>query len=164
MNGKLEKAQHKFIESIGKLAGSFGFNPFIAQLYGALYLSAKPLSLDELVEMLGASKGNISLNIRELEKWGAVKNIWVKGSRKDYYEANLDVKGVVLNKVRTGIQKRVNEISDMLGEFKNIIESANGELTDEEKAVAKFYADRLKKIEELKTLASTALGLAEKLL
>ena len=68
MHNKLEMAQDKFIESIGKLAGSFGVNPFIAQLYAIIYLSDKPLSLDDLVELLRASKGNISLNIRELEK------------------------------------------------------------------------------------------------
>ena len=118
MNYKLEIAQDKFIESIGKLAGSVGINNFTAQLYAVLYLSDKSLSLDELVERLKASKGNISLNIRELEKWGAVKNIWVKGSRKDYYEADPDIKKVAMNKIKAGIEKRIGQVSDMIEEFK----------------------------------------------
>ena len=162
MNSKLEAAQNKFIESIGKLAESFGLNKFTAQLYAVLYLSNKPLSLDELVEMLGASKGNVSLNIRELENWGAVKSVWIKGSRKDYYEAEPDIKSVFMNKLKSSLGKRISKVSEMIEEFKSIVESANGELTDEEKKVAKNYKERLKKIEEMKGLASKALAIAEK--
>ncbi|MBN1526103.1 MAG: hypothetical protein JW919_00760 [Candidatus Omnitrophica bacterium] len=163
MNSKLETAQDKFIESIGKLCDSFGLNRFIAQLYAVLYLSDKPLSLDEIVERLKVSKGNVSINIRELENWNAVRSVWVKGSRKDYYEANLDVKGVILRKVRQAIQRRMGETSDMIDSFKNIIKVPDENWTDEEKKLAKTYEERLKKIEELKSLASTALLLADKL-
>ncbi|MDD3905542.1 MAG: hypothetical protein PHS46_03305 [Candidatus Omnitrophica bacterium] len=164
MNEKLESAQHKFIESIGKLCDSFGFNKFIAQLYALLYLSDRPMSLDELSEKLSASKGNVSLNIRELEKWGAVKNIWVKGSRKDYYEADTDIKKVFSNKIRTAVQKRIGEISGMVGEFNTIVDSASAELTEEERKIAALYRERMKKIEDMKSLASTALSLMEKIL
>lgn len=164
MNNSLELAQDKFTENIGKLCDSFGLNRFIAQLYAVLYLSSKPLSLDEMAEKLKVSKGNVSINIRELENWGAVRNIWVKGSRKDYYEANLDIKGVVLKKVKLGIQKRVGETSDMIDSFKNMIQAQDEHWTEEDKKIAKVYQDRLKKIEELKTLASMVLTMADKLL
>ena len=162
MNSKLEMAQNKFMESIGKLAESFGLNKFMAQLYAVLYLSNKPLSLDELVEKLGASKGNVSLNIRELENWGAVKSVWVKGSRKDYYEAEPDIRRVFANKLKSSLEKRIAQVSGMVEEFKSIVESANGELTEEEKKIAKNYKERLKKIEEMKSLASKALVIADK--
>ena len=162
MHNNLEMAQDKFIESIGKLAGGLGVNQFIAQLYAVLYLSDKPLSLDELVERLKASKGNISLNIRELENWGAVKNVWVKGSRKDYYEADPDIKKVVANKLKSGIQKRIGQVSDMIEEFKGLIRSAEGQMTEEDRRIVKAYHEKLKKIEDMKSLASKALGIAEK--
>ena len=85
MSGKLEIAQDRFIEGISRMSDTFGLNRFVIQLYVLLYLRDKPLCLDEMADALGVSKGNVSVNIRELEKWGAVKNIWVKGSRKDYY-------------------------------------------------------------------------------
>jgi DNA-binding transcriptional regulator GbsR (MarR family) len=155
-------AQNKFIESIGKLAESFGLNKSIAQLYAMLYLSDKPLSLDEIADRLGVSKGNISINIRELANWGAVRNIWVKGSRKDYYEADADVKKVFVNKLKASAAKRIGEVSSMIDEFKAIVASANGELTEEEKRVAKIYQQKLKKIEDMKYLVSKALAVVEK--
>jgi DNA-binding transcriptional regulator GbsR (MarR family) len=133
-------------------------------LYAVLYLSDKPISLDEMTQRLKVSKGNVSINIRELESWGAVRSVWIKGSRKDYYEANLDVKSVILKKVKTGIQKRIGETSEMIDDFKSIIKSQDKALTDEEKRIAKTYEERLKKIEELKALASTALSLADSLI
>jgi len=163
MHNKLEMAQDKFIASIGKLAESFGINQFIAQLYAVLYLSDKPLSLDELVERLRASKGNISLNIRELEKWGAVKNVWVKGSRKDYYETEPDIRKVAANKLKAGIHKRIKQVSDMVEEFNELIHSAEGEMTEEDKRTVKTYQEKLNKIEDMNSLASKALSLAEKI-
>ena len=165
MNYRLENAQHRFMEGIGTLCDSFGLNKFIAQLYALLYLSEGPLSLDDMASKLMVSKGNISLNIRELEKWGAVRNVWVKGSRKDYYEANLDVKKVVVNKLRAGIQRRIAEVFTMVDESKAIVQSADAELaTEEERHLARTYGERFKTIEELNALASSALGLVEKFL
>lgn len=164
MNHQFEAAQDRFIESIGKLCDSFGLNKCVAQLYAVLYLSDKPLSLDEMASGLKISKGNVSINIRELEKWGAVKSVWVKGSRKDYYEANLDIKSVILNKIRSGIQRRLGETSYMIEGFKDIIKSEGDGWTEEEKRMIKVYEERVKKIEELKSLASTALAFAEKIL
>lgn len=162
MNTKIEMAQDKFIEGVGKLAESFGMNKFFAQLYAVLYLSNKPLSLDDMAERLRVSKGNISLNIRELENWGIVKNVWVKGSRKDYYEVDPDIKKAFMKKFKSSIQKRIGEVSGMIEEFKEIIGSAKSELTEEEKKIVESYHAKLKKIEELKSLASKIMVVAEK--
>lgn len=161
MNKKLEMAEHKFIESIGKLCDCFGLNKIVAQLYAVLYLNDRPVSLDEMVEKLKVSKGNVSVNIRELERWNAVKSVWVKGSRKNYYEAELDLKKVISNKLQTGIKKRLSEVSTMLEEFNEIIQSAKVELTEEEKNIVKLYNERLEKINELREFTVNALNFAE---
>ncbi len=164
MNDKLHAAQDKFIGYICSICDDFGLNRFVAQLYGILYMSDKPLSLDEITERLGASKGNVSINIRELEKWGAVRNVWMKGSRKDYYEAEMDIKKVISNKLKSSVGKRLNEVSSMIDEVRAIIEDGHAEMSKEEKDIARIYEARLKNIEDLKQLASAALTIAEKVL
>lgn|SRR3989338_340897 len=160
MENSLEKAHGRFINYICSVCDDFGLNRFVAQLYGVLYMSDRPLSLDELTETLEASKGNVSINIRELEKWGAVRKIWVKGSRKDYYEAELDIKKIFLSKLKSSMQRRLGEVSGMLDEFNEAVSSC-GSLTEAEKNRVRITKDRLKRIEELKALASTALALLE---
>lgn len=164
MNSKLEAAQNKFIGSIGRLCDNFGLNRFVAQLYTVLYFSDKPLSLDEITERLKVSKGNVSLNIRELEKWGAVRSVWVKGSRKDYYEANIDIKNLIMSKIKSGVQKRISEVDDVLKDFKAISESSQEGMTDEDKRAIKLYEERLKSIEDIKSLALSAISIADKLI
>lgn len=164
MNKKLELAEDKFIERIGNLCSKFGLNDFIAQLYAVLYLSNRPLSLDELSEKLKASKGNTSINIRELERWGAVRRVWVKGSRKDFYEVELDLKKIIGERIRTSFHKHMLEVSNMLDEFNELVKSASGDLTEEEGKIVKTYELRLKKIDELREITSNALSLAEKIL
>lgn len=164
MSNNLEMARDGFIDGISRMGDAFGLNRFVIQLYIFLYLSGKPLSLDEIAEALGASKGNVSINIRELERWGAVRNIWVKGSRKDYYEAESDVKKVFLAKIKSAIAKKIEETSSLMSEFNKAIGEINGNLNEEEKAMVKVYKDRLKKVEELRSLASKALSIADKLI
>lgn len=162
MNQKLEHIQDKFLNNIGRMSDDFGLNGFVAKLYAILYLRASPLSLDELAQALGVTKGNVSINIRELENWGAVKRVWVKGSRKDYYEADLDVKKVIIHKLRSSIQKRLSEISLMVEDFNKSLGQMEGELVEEEKKAISGYLERLKKIEELKDFIQGALSLADK--
>lgn len=164
MNKKLEVVQDKFLGYLSQMSDTFGLNGFVAQIYGFLYLNTEPVSLDEITQALGASKGNVSINIRELEKWGAVRKVWVKGSRKDYYEVEPDIKKIFVNKIKSTAQKRLAEISEVLAEANKIIGSANGELSAEEKKLAKGYMERFKKIEELKNQVSSAIGLFDRFL
>lgn len=164
MDNTLQVAQDKFIEGVARIANILGINSFDAKLYAYLYLNNEPRSLDEIAEALGVSKGNVSVNIRDLEKWGAVKNVWVKGSRKDFYQVEPDIKNIFLTNVKSAIGKRINEFSVLLEDFKEILKSMDGKLTEEEAQFLAIYKERIKNIEELKTLASTALVFAEKLL
>ncbi len=164
MNNKLELAQNKFIEGIGRMSNTFGLNRFVAQLYALLYLNGKPLSLDEITEALGVSKGNVSINIRELEKWGAVKNIWVKGSRKDFYQADPDAKKVFLNKIKSALQKRTGELSNLLEEFDQILKSIDGALNEEDAKIVATYNERLEKMRQIKDSIASALEMFSKFL
>src|SRR6266478_4445136 len=82
--------RRKFIEAGGSTTQSFGLGRILGQIYALLYLSAKPLCLDDIVRELSVSKASVSTTVRQLERWSAVKRVWVQGDRKDYYEAETD--------------------------------------------------------------------------
>ncbi len=162
MNNKLELATNKFIEGVGRITNVLGINRSVAQLYAYLYLSHEPKSLDDIADDLGASKGNVSINIRELEKWGAVKNVWVKGSRKDFYEVDPDIKGVITRNVKAAMQKRAAELSVMLDEFEGILKSMNGNLGKNDAKIMATYKERLVKIRQIKDTVISTLNLLNK--
>jgi DNA-binding transcriptional regulator GbsR (MarR family) len=145
MNEKLVKAQDVMLDKINIICKKFGLNNIMAQLYAILYLSAKPLSLDDMVERLKISKGSASINIRALERYGVVKRVWVKGSRKDYYDAEPDISKVIMDRIQAMARLRLSEISSMINASNEAIGRVSSNGGAEEEAVMVFK-DRLEKL------------------
>lgn len=129
-----------FIDTIGQLGTTLGLNRVVGQIYALLFLSDKPLSLDEISKNLKISKGNVSINIRELEGWGAVKKVWVPGSRKDYYEANQDTLSVIYSRLKMRLEKMFSELNSSINNWEQSYDSKGSETVRQ----------KLKKIKETK--------------
>jgi len=121
MSKDLESFSSEFIDIVGELSGQFALSRIAGQIYGLLFISPEPLSLDSMTRRLRVSKGSVSMNIRELEKWGAVRKVWVKGSRKDYYQANLDTLNIMFNRLKVGFQIRLDEFISRIDNAENKI-------------------------------------------
>ncbi len=112
------QTRSRFIEAGGNATLSFGFGRVIGQIYALLYLTPGPLCLDEIASELGISKASVSTTIRQLEGFGAVRNVWIKGDRKDYYEAQTDFKAIL----RNGLLDKIRRKLDSAGEHMDSIE------------------------------------------
>jgi DNA-binding transcriptional regulator GbsR (MarR family) len=153
----IETLQEEFADFAGELAESFSFNRSIGQIYGLLYLSDKPLSLDEIALRLKMSKGNASVNLRALESWGAVRPVWVKGSRRDHYEANRNLKEVALRRVKEGVSKRLDFALSSLEKM------TAGPALKNDGSQTKFFKDQMKSLQSAAQTARRALRLLDHL-
>ena len=158
MNKKLLEARDNIIESAGRTTQGFGMGRIIGQLYALLFFNPEPMSLDDMVDALKVSKGSVSTNIRELEKWGAVRQIWVKGDRKDYYEAETDFLRIIREGVIPFFKRKVDSSFVATSESKGLI-SNNVELKSEDKKLAQFYFQRLDLIEKAQSRLALLLKL-----
>ena len=149
MNEDLSKARDTFIEGIGRLAATVGVSRVIGQLYAMLFLSEKPLCLDDMVERLKISKGNASLNIRKLESLGVAKRVWVKGDRKDFYEAELDFEKIIKGGLIDIARSRMKIALDAVTETEDLIKKSRGNLNEEEKKKKELYLKRLESAKEI---------------
>ena len=128
----------RFIEDAGNLTQALGFGRVTGQIFALLYFSPAPRSLDELKQELGISKGSASMCVRQLEALGAVQRVWVKGDRRDYYQAN-DYFGQM---IRRALQEIVGRRVEALGRF---IEEADATVTgDNGDAFIRKRIDRLR--------------------
>ncbi len=159
---ELEKIRDEFTEIAGQLSARLGLSRTVGQLYALLFLSDEPLCLDYMVERLRVSKGSVSTNIRELEKWGGVRKVWVKGSRKDFYEANPDTLKIVINRFKGGIQERLNEMSEGISRFEKVVSEIESNLPVEEKKKAQFYREKFRKVKKMQALINTFLKIIPK--
>lgn len=148
MDKHLLEARDNIIESAGRTTQGFGLGRIIGQLYALLFFSPRPLSLDDMAEELKVSKGSVSTNIRELEKWGAVRRVWVKGDRKDYYEAEVDFLRIIREGLLPFFRHKLNSSFIALEESRILLgdNRADSRFGDDE--LIDFYARRLDLIEK----------------
>ena len=149
MNKKnLVQARDNIIEAAGRTTQNFGLGRIIGQLYALLFFSPQPLSLDKMADELKVSKGSVSTNIRELEKWGAVRQVWVKGDRKDYYEAEVEYMKVLKNGILPFIRRKISSSATAASESRELLKNNQKRFKPEDKDLADFYAERLDLMEQ----------------
>ena len=122
----MDKVTDKFIADAGNLAQSFGLGRVVGQIYAYLYFSREPRGLRDMQEVLHISKGSASMCVRQLEQWGAVRKVWVKGDRKDYYEANDWFGKVLRNILNDSITKRFAHRDEFYAEIDEELDGLDG--------------------------------------
>jgi DNA-binding transcriptional regulator GbsR (MarR family) len=81
----------QFVEHWGVMARSWGINATMGELFALLYITGGDWTAEDLRERLHVSRGNVSMNLRELMTWGIVHKVHRQGERREYYRAELDV-------------------------------------------------------------------------
>ncbi len=90
MSSSLAKIKENFTQGLSQISRFWGFPKGMGAIFAVLYLSPTALSLDEIVQETGLTKGAISTEIRSLARMGLVHRCTKLGDRKDYYEAEPD--------------------------------------------------------------------------
>ena len=159
MNSSVQKARDAFVDRMGQLGAELGLSASIGSIYALLYMSDHPLSLEEICRSCGMSKGNGSVNLREMERWEAVRKVPVRSDRRSFYEANLDIVGIIQSRLREGLERRMGEAERALEDIENTLESTTAKGDDG--AAVKVMKERLSKVREteaaVKALLSTFL-------
>lgn len=86
-----EDIVRQFVEHWGVMARSWGINATMGELFALLYISGTDWTADELRQRLRVSRGNVSMNMRELIGWGVVHKVHRQGERREFYRAEADV-------------------------------------------------------------------------
>ena len=158
MHNTLTAVNDSTVSGLGRLARFFGFSDVMGRLYGTLLLSPDPLSLDELGDTLEISKGSVSMNMRDLERWGMAKEVWVRGERKKYYTAEPDFWQVIRNVLSSREQREVQVALHVLRDSIDKLRAPDVELSEEEKQLAAFYLERIGDLQSFFQFAQLALG------
>lgn len=86
----LTPVQQKFILHWGEMGARWGINRTVAQIHALLFISAKPVNAEEIVEALAVARSNVSTSLKELQGWGIVKMVHVMGDKRDHFESMKD--------------------------------------------------------------------------
>ena len=162
MEVTLSKTRLEFIETTGRLCQKVGLPRSVGQIYGLLYLSPQSLSLDDIAEQLSISKGSVSTGTRQLAGWQAIRQVWIPGDRRDYFEAIGDIRQLLESVYRNFLRQNMEKGSRRLEDLKKTLDTErdSGGVTSDE---YDFCKARLETLGKFEGRLSLLLPLAEKM-
>lgn len=83
--------EEELIEEFGNIYESYGLKRLEGLIVGLLLTQTAPVSLDAMVELLGHSKGPISVSARRLADIGLIRKVNGPVNRRNYYVAHPDI-------------------------------------------------------------------------
>ena len=142
---KLEEAKSKFIQTWGALGSQWGINKTMAQIHALLMISPDPLSMEDIMEELGISRGNASMNLRGLMDWGIVYKVNVTGERKEFFASEKDVAELARTIAKERSRREIRPTVRVLKEVSSIEDDGS-----------KKTQELIKKTKEMHELVETA--------
>lgn len=125
MEEALEKARSHLIDSAGKIAQDIGLGRIIGQVMACIYLNPKPTSLDDISKELHLSKAAVSIATRQLDKLGVIKQVWLRGDRKTYYETSRHLAATLQKGLMDILRNKLLMTDEILKEAEKLIEDAS---------------------------------------
>ncbi|WP_299557083.1 MarR family transcriptional regulator [Seonamhaeicola sp.] len=115
-----EEAKEKFISTWGSLGSMWGINKAMAQIQALLFISTKPLSMEDIMEELKISRGNTSMNLRQLMDWGIVTKELVPGERREFFTTEKDVEELARHIAKERSRREIKPVIKTLKEVSSI--------------------------------------------
>lgn len=108
---------HLFVE-LGRLLGQ---PRSYAEIYGLLFISARPLAMDHLIERLRLSKGSASQGLKFLRNAGAIRPVYVAGDRRVHYEAVAELRNLATRFLRDQVLPRLDAGLDRMDRIAELV-------------------------------------------
>src|SRR5438552_13007045 len=155
---RLQEVEDQFVDLWRTMSSLWGISPTMAQIHGLLYITGAALSMDDIMDRLGISRGNVSMNLSKLVEWGLVRRVHKRGDRRDYYESLSDIWEMF---TLVANQRKRREIDPILSTLRRCREElspeALGGLADEPQA-----RERSRRVHDLLTFLTLMDGLAQR--
>jgi len=160
MTTKLSQLKQDFTEGLSQISRFWGFPKGMGAIFAVLYISPTPLSLDEIVQQTGLTKGAISTEVRTLARMGLVHRSSKLADRKDYYEAESDfyksIRSILKERQNSEFDSAIRSVQETLNELES------GSVSGDE-AEVQFVRERIKALQEffnaIDTLSSAVIKL-----
>lgn len=149
--------ERELVTIFSDLADLFGNPPSHGAIYGLLFASEEPLSMEDIVSRLGISKGSASQGLRHLEDFGAIIRTREDGDRTSHYSARLELKPLLSGFLKSRLVPRLSANAERLSRLQNLL----SDLPETTRTTAEHRLDRITKWHKR---ATTFLPLAQKLL
>lgn len=133
----LTREEFALVENWVQLADSLGLPKSLAQIYGFVFASRKPVTAQDCVDALKISRSSAGQGLKTLKELGAVKPAFELGARRDAFTIEPDL-GVLIRGIMDG------KLMPAFDGFFGRLEQMQKGLTPEQH---KFYLGRIQKLQ-----------------
>jgi DNA-binding transcriptional regulator GbsR (MarR family) len=141
----MSAARREFVDLWGQMSHHWGINRGMAQIHALLMISAEPMSAEGIMEELHISRGNVSMNLRELIHWGIVRRTSVAGDRRDFFTAEADVWAMFQIILR---ERKKRELDPLLSRLDECLMHAGPGGQGQEQATHEQFVKRVSELRE----------------
>lgn len=114
----------------------------LGQIYGLLFVSARPLSFTHIVERLELSKGSVSLGLKALREIGAIHPAEGPDWRREHFIAETELKTLLGAYLSRSIQPRLKQGLEKIAGIRSRHRAALGARNGE----GRLFQERLDKL------------------
>jgi DNA-binding transcriptional regulator GbsR (MarR family) len=155
---RLSQVEDQFVDLWDTMSRLWGISSTMARIHGLLYITGAALSMDDIMERLAISRGNVSMNLSKLVEWGLVRRVHKRGDRRDYYESLSDVWEMF---TLVGNQRKRREIDPILTTLRRCKEELSPEVLGPQ-AAEPAAQERFRRINDLLKFLSLMESLAQR--
>lgn len=153
-----EQFERELIEVFSDLADLFGNPRSSGQIYGLLFASPHPLTMEQIAAKLHISMGSVSNGLRALEGFGAVEKKEATTHRgQAHYTALLRLRPLVQGFVENRLVPKLQASNVRLEGLQQLVQDLPAAMTEEARL-------RLERVTHWHQRAAKVVGAAEKLI
>ena len=151
----LSELEEEVVNVFVRIAGVLNLPRSVGELYGILFISPKPMCIDDLMRKLKISKGSTSQGLKILRSFGAVNPVYVSGDRRDFFTAEAQLRKIVTGFVNEQVRPSLESGKNRMKHLQSLVATE----TDNE-----FFVDRIDRLKGWQKRAGSLLPLALKLI
>jgi len=136
--------QHEIeiIQLVLRFGRLIGLQKSVCEIYGYLFASISPQSMEQISKRLNMSLGSASQGLKILKSLGAVRVVYISGERKDRFQAEFNFREIVAKFLNEEIRPQLSGTDDKILEISEMI----SDLPDDMKTTIQTRLDIIKKL------------------
>ena len=135
---ELSELEIELVDLCVRLAQFLGLPKSLGEIYGAVFISPKPVTMEEIIDRHGISKGSASQGLRALKSIGAVRSQYIPNDRRDHYVAETGLGHLVAGIMRNRYEPAIDDFGARVQSLK----SYDGDPDEQQE----FLIQRVKKL------------------
>lgn len=117
-----------------------GLQKSVGEIYGLLFVSSRPLCMEEIMNRLDLSLGAASQGLKLLRSVGAVKAVYSPGDRRDHFAADLELSKFATVFIKEELHPRIERALQRIENMEMLL----AQMPATERQVTRQRLDRLR--------------------